>query len=256
VNSLEEHVNRIEDMISCEKEPVPPLNGSQSSLTYDLTADTLRLEQVSFRYDPTSAWVLQGCEISLAPGRMTVICGQSGIGKTTVLKIALGLVTPVQGEVRVSSQVISDSERLSLRRHCAAVLQNDSIFMGSIRDNIAFFDVAPDEDWIHECARMACIDELVQTLPMKYGSLIGKDGAGFSAGQIQRFMLARALYRRPELLVLDEFSSHLDEITEKAIIQNLKATHITILTAAHRANVIDSADVVFEIVSGRARRVR
>jgi ATP-binding cassette subfamily B protein RaxB len=256
VISLEEHVNRIDDIVSYEKETYASANDQRhGSETVSLAAG-LSLEHVSFRYDEDAPWILQDCSLCLPSGQMTVVRGESGAGKTTLLKVVLGLLSPVKGSLLLGNHSLNASELPQFRRQCAAVLQNDTLFMGSLRDNISLFDVTPDEALIQECAKQACIDEWIQSLPMKYDSLVTRDGAGFSAGQIQRIVLARALYRRPTLLVLDEFTSNLDEATESKLLANIRAMNITTLTAAHRPSIVAFADNVFEVSAGRLRSIR
>jgi ATP-binding cassette, subfamily B, bacterial CvaB/MchF/RaxB len=255
VISLEEHVNRIDDIVAYDKETYASTNDHQRSDSVTMAAG-LSLEHVSFRYDKDAPWILQDCSLCLPIGQMTVVRGESGAGKTTLLKVVLGLLSPVKGSLLLGNHSLSASEFPQLRRQCAAVLQNDTLFMGSLRDNISLFDVTPDEALIQECAKQACIDEWIQSLPMKYDSLVTREGAGFSAGQIQRIVLARALYRRPTLLVLDEFTSNLDEATESKLLANIRAMKITTLTAAHRPSIVAFADNVFEVSSGRLRPIR
>jgi ATP-binding cassette subfamily B protein RaxB len=130
------------------------------------------------------------------------------------------------------------------------VMQNDVLMTGSIIENISFFDIDPDITLVKECAKLACVDEFVESLPMKYDSIVGQRGQGFSAGQIQRMVLARALYRQPKVLFLDEFSSNMDEKLEHAILTNLKSLGITILSVAHRRQVINACTRTYKLQNG------
>lgn len=251
VISLEEHVNRVDDILSHDKEVFANQSSLASAMPGDLREAPLSLRDVSFRYDIHSSWVVESCSARFAPGRLTVIRGESGVGKTTLLKLILGLLTPTKGSVWLGETALDEVSARSVRQRCAAVFQNDTLFSGSIGDNIALFDVAPDEELVRRCAKLACIDEVIQGLPMKYDSLVSREGGAFSAGQLQRMLLARALYRQPALLVLDEFTSNLDEVLERRILQNLRNLGITIVTAAHRPGVIAFADEVLDICAGK-----
>jgi ATP-binding cassette subfamily B protein RaxB len=256
LGTLQEHVNRVEDIMSSEKEDIAEAPTTNGPSPYNFSRDNLTLRSISFRYDPNGPWVLKECDLRIEPQRMTVICGASGQGKSTLLRIILGIVQVESGRIIAADRPLPPPEVADVRKHCAAVLQSDGLFIGTVRDNVAFFDVAPDEDLVKRCASLACIAEAIETLPMKYDSLIGRDGAGFSAGQLQRLLLARALYRMPELLVLDEFTANLDEALEAQIIANLKGLGITIVTAAHRRSLIEAADHVFAIAEGRITQIR
>jgi ATP-binding cassette, subfamily B, bacterial CvaB/MchF/RaxB len=247
VGALQEHVARIDDILASEKEAGSPVRVTQSTLDHDLSVRPLTLSNVCFRYDRNGPWLLRNCNLSLEPGKLTVVSGESGVGKTTLLKIVLGLLEPSSGSIKVGERVLSADDIIDIRRYSSTVMQNETLFMGSLADNISFFDSIPDHQLLRKCTELACLSELIDGLPMKYETLVGRDGAGFSAGQLQRIALARALYRRPKLLLLDEFTSNLDETLETRILRNLRTSNITMLTMAHRANVIHAADALYRL---------
>jgi ATP-binding cassette subfamily B protein RaxB len=131
------------------------------------------------------------------------------------------------------------------------VLQDDALFAGSIADNICFFDDRPDRPWIEECARVASIADDIEAMPMAYNTMIGDMGAALSGGQKQRILLARALYKRPRILILDEATSHLDVDREKKVNDAIRALRITRVIVAHRPQTIASADRIIALENGK-----
>ena len=255
LEALQSHVSRLEDILLSEqvshafaKSPEP---GSVPHIT---SKSRMGVHDVWFRYGKNDNWVLKGCSFTMAPGKVTAIAGQSGEGKTTVLKILLGLLEAQRGYVSLDGHPVHQELLPFFRRQFGVVMQNDSLFMGSVVNNISFFDVTPDIDRVQECARLAGISPFIESLPMQYDSLIGRHGAGFSAGQIQRLLLARALYHEPRVLLLDEFTSNLDEGMERDILNNLRGLGIPILTIAHRPQVIAEADEIFWMQDGELIR--
>ncbi len=130
-------------------------------------------------------------------------------------------------------------------------MQNDGLLAGSIRDNITFFDEHANIEFMESCAALAEISDDIARMPMKYDSLVGEQGAGLSAGQGQRLMLARALYKKPSFLILDEFTSNIDEDSEARIIANIKKIGVGVIAIAHRSHVINAADRIYELHGGR-----
>jgi len=133
-------------------------------------------------------------------------------------------------------------------------MQDDRLFTGSIADNISFFDTRPDLPWIEECASQAAIHDDITHLAMGYHTLVGDTGLGLSGGQKQRILLARALYRRPRILVLDEATSHLDILHERNVNDSIKALQLTRIIVAHRPDTIAMADRVVVLDQGRIVR--
>jgi ATP-binding cassette subfamily B protein RaxB len=163
----------------------------------------------------------------------------------------LGILTPVEGQVLLDGEPIDARSIGRLRRISATVLQDDVLFAGSIADNISFFANDADPAWIEQCARLAAVHDDIVRMPMAYSTLVGDMGAVLSGGQKQRILLARALYRRPKLLFLDEATSHLDIQREAAVNQALEALHITRVIVAHRPDTIRSARRVVALLDGR-----
>jgi ATP-binding cassette subfamily B protein RaxB len=204
-----------------------------------------------FRYSEGGPWVLKGCSFRLERGSFTGLVGASGSGKTTFLKLFVGLLDPTEGSIIAGESLAGTEATDAICRQSAVVMQNDTLLMGSIGENISFFDVEPDLDLVRNCASLCCIHDFIDSLPMKYDSIVGRGGQGFSAGQIQRLLLARALYRQPSILFLDEFSSNMDEDLERTLLSNLKKLDITILSIAHRRQVIGFCTELFKCSAGQ-----
>ncbi|MDH4115339.1 MAG: ATP-binding cassette domain-containing protein, partial [Burkholderiaceae bacterium] len=220
----------------------------------DAGDSTLEVRGLSFRYGDAEPWVLRDLSLSIAPGECVAITGSSGCGKTTLLKILLGLLTPTEGEVVIGGRPIA---RLGLRRYrelVGAVMQEDHLLAGSIAENIAFFDASPDRRRIEACARAAAVHDDISAMPMGYATLIGDMGSSLSGGERQRILLARALYKRPKLLFLDEATSHLDVNRELAINAAIRTMAFTRILVAHRPQTIASADRLVVLDRGSIRQ--
>lgn len=209
----------------------------------------IELRDVSFRYADSEPFILEGVNLKIDPGEFVTISGASGGGKTTLVKVMLGLLEPSGGEVLVDGLPLSTIGLQAFRQQVSAVMQEDQFLSGSIVDNICFFDHSFDMDWVMECGRLACIHDEIMAMPMTYNSLIGEMGGALSGGQKQRILLARALYRRPQILVLDEGTAHLDVDLERRINENLKRLAITRISVAHRPETMRAADRI--VVIGR-----
>jgi ATP-binding cassette subfamily B protein RaxB len=214
---------------------------------------TLELKNIRFRYAEQEPYVLDGVSFRIGAGESVAIAGPSGGGKTTLLNLLLGIHTPSEGEVRIGGLKIEELGLESLRQMIGTVLQDDVLFAGSIADNISFFESGADQAWIEECARLASIHEDITLMPMGYNTLVGDMGTVLSGGQKQRVLLARALYKRPRILFLDEATSHLDLDREQAVNAAIQSLNITRVIVAHRPETIASADRVIALDSGRVQ---
>lgn len=251
MDSLDSHVDRIADIMHGASDRP---HGTEVALECP-SISSFGCNGVSYRYGDDGSWLLKDCSFTLERGQWLSIIGESGVGKSTLVKILTGLVQPVQGSIMANGQALDPEVRHSFRRHIGVVMQNDGLFGGSLRDNITFYDVEPDIEQMHKCAIVAGIHGQIQKMPMKYETPIGEQGAGLSAGQLQRIMLARALYRRPDVLILDEFTANLDEAAEAAIIQSIKELGIAVLAIAHRRAVIEAANFVLKLEAGELQVV-
>ncbi len=206
---------------------------------------------VSFRYADNEADVLQSLTLSIEPGESVAIVGPSGGGKTTLLKLMLGIHAPQTGEVRVGGLPLAQLGLAQWRAMVGTVMQDDALLTGSVIDNIGFFDASPDVEWVMECARLAAVHDEIEAMPMGYHTLIGDMGASLSGGQKQRLLLARALYKRPQVLLLDEATSALDVERERVVNQNIRKLNLTRVIVAHRPETIASASRVVVLNEGR-----
>jgi ATP-binding cassette subfamily B protein RaxB len=195
--------------------------------------------------------VLDGLDLAVAAGESVAIVGPSGCGKTTLLNIVLGTLTPTGGEVLVGGLPLAQIDHDLLRRTVASVVQNDCLFAGTIGENISFFDTHADRARIEECAQLAAIHAEIAALPMAYNTLVGFMGSTLSAGQQQRILLARALYARPSILILDEATSHLDIQREAAVCAALRELAITRIVVAHRPQTAATADRIVALQLGK-----
>jgi ATP-binding cassette subfamily B protein RaxB len=212
---------------------------------------SLELRAVSFRYSDMEPLVLLNCSFTVAPGESIAIVGASGGGKTTLVKLMLGLLVPTDGQVLAGG---IDIQKLGIDRYrklVGTVMQDDQLFAGSIADNIGFFDAAPDPGAIERCARMAAVHDDIAAMPMGYNTLIGDMGAALSGGQKQRILLARALYKQPRILFLDEATSALDVQKERAVNEAVRSLRLTRIIIAHRPETIASAERVIVLSGGR-----
>ncbi|MBN8811013.1 MAG: ABC transporter [Sphingomonas sp. 67-41] len=211
----------------------------------------IELREVFYRYSPSDPAVLDGVDLKIGQGEHIAITGPSGGGKSTLAKLLLGLVEPDSGELLVDGMPLSRFGYKSFHNQVAAVLQEDSLFAGTLSDNIALFDDGIDMERVIASAMMAAIHEDVMRMPMQYETLVGDMGSTLSGGQKQRILLARALYRQPRILILDEGTAHLDMAHEHAVNAAIGAMGITRIVIAHRRETIEAAERVLLMTGGK-----
>lgn len=247
------HFERLSDIVLTEPEDLAHLDkdGDGDKPIVPMTASAIGetgasvdFRDVSFRYSEFASDVLNGLSFSTAGSRCTVIAGRTGAGKTTIFKLMLGIYRPSSGKILINGLPIESIPVEDLRSSIACVLQDDVLFAGSIRENIAFFESEIDQARVEECAAIACLHEDIGRMPMGYYTLIGDMGSTLSAGQKQRLLIARALYRKPKILLLDEATSDLDVSTELRINQNLSELSLHRIYIAHRPQTIAFGDQV------------
>ncbi len=231
---------RLADIVQTEREP-----DAMGLLTpQDMT---LELKDVWFRYSESDPWILQGINLTIRPGESVAIVGGSGCGKTTLLKLMMGLLTPGKGEVSLGGVSLVALGASGYRPLIGAVMQEDLLLAGTLLENISFFDPQADMQRVAACAQMAAIHADIAAMPMNYNTLVGDMGSSLSGGQKQRVLLARAPYKGPQLLFLDEATSHLDAQREGLINEAIKQLPLTRIIVAHRADTIAMAQRVIAL---------
>ncbi|WP_137915609.1 peptidase domain-containing ABC transporter [Rudaea sp. 3F27F6] len=205
---------------------------------------SIEFRDVSFRYDLGGRFVIHGCSFIVHPAEVVAIVGPSGFGKTTLIKLMLGLLEPESGVILIGGVDIREVGKSRLRTIASTVLQDDQVFMGTVEQNVHFFSQDADLDRVVEAATIAEIHHEILALPMGYQTIVGDLGSTLSAGQKQRLLMARALYRRPQVLILDEATSHLDVPNERLVCDALRNVRITRVMVAHRPETIRMADRV------------
>ncbi len=212
---------------------------------------SIAVRGLRFRYADQEPWVLDGIDLDIEAGESVAIVGPSGCGKTTLVNAILGIRPPVEGEVMIGGYSVKQMGFETLRGMIGTVMQDDSLFAGSITDNISFFDNKVDHERVEACAKLAAIHEEIVAMPMGYATLIGDMGTALSGGQKQRVLLARALYKQPRILLLDEATSHLDTTRESLVNSSIKSLNLTRVVVAHRPETIAAADRVIVLSDGK-----
>jgi ATP-binding cassette subfamily B protein len=212
------------------------------------------LKSVDFKYDPHSTKItLRDINFIIPDGKVTAIVGASGSGKTTLIKLMLGYYPVTNGSISIAGRNIDEYNLKWWRRHCGVVMQDGVIFSESIARNIAVDDGEIDLNRIEQAAHIANIHDYVMSLPLKYNTKIGRDGTGLSQGQKQRILIARAVYKNPDFIFLDEATNALDAKNERAIVENLDGFYKgrTVVIVAHRLSTVKNADQIIVLDGGR-----
>ena len=239
------HLDRLSDIALTEEDA----GFSEPQRVDRQLSGAIEIRDVVHAYGPHDPRVLNGVSLRIEPGEHVAITGTSGGGKSTLLRVILGLVDPEGGEVLVDGVPLAAFGRRAFREHVGVVMQDDVLFAGTIADNVAGFDEV-DQERLREALSGAAVLEDVERLPMKHLTLVGDMGSTLSGGQRQRILLARALYRRPRVLVMDEGTSQLDAAHEREVNAYVSALGITRVVVAHRRETIEAADRVVHLEAG------
>jgi len=237
------HLDRVAEVIAEE----PERDSRLATLRQPLSG-TITCRQLEFHY-PGGPSIIHGFNVHIEAGESIVIRGPSGVGKSTVLRLLAGTLRADRGSLNYDGIEAALWDRDALRRQFGIVLQSDSLFEGSIADNISCFESTPDVGRIRAAAQLAVIWDDLQALPMGLHTPVCGASGGLSGGQVQRLLLARALYRRPRILFLDEATSHLDHATERRVVDNLGSLGVTTISVAHRRNAVAKASRTIELHS-------
>ncbi|GAA0538421.1 ATP-binding cassette subfamily B protein RaxB [Rhizomicrobium palustre] len=238
------HLERLGDIINAK-----PDVSEEASVALDVKGG-IEAKNLTFRYGAADAPILHKCSLSVAPGEFVAITGMSGCGKSTLLKLLLGLYQPDAGQILLDGYVATPSIWRSWRSQIGVVAQDDRLLSGSIADNIAFFDPDMHMGRVTAAAQAARVHDDILRMPMQYLSLIGDMGSALSGGQRQRILLARALYREPKVLILDEGTANLDEKTELEIANLISTLPITRIVVAHRPALLRAAHRTYRLEDG------
>jgi ATP-binding cassette, subfamily B, bacterial CvaB/MchF/RaxB len=211
----------------------------------------VELRNLWFRYADGEPWVLKGMDLRIEPGDSIYILGPSGCGKTTLIKLLLGLLHPVEGEILVDGVKLQHLSLEDYRGLLGAVMQEDQLFAGTIQDNVAFFDPRVDIARVRWCLEQSGLMDEITAMPMGLLTLVGDMGTTLSGGQKQRLLIARALYKNAEILILDEVTSHLDRENQAQVFKALLRSARTHVSITHREELIRPGDRVFEMHDGR-----
>lgn len=239
------HVERLADIIVSDNELA-----FENSIDPQIKINfifSLRAENIAYAYANETKTLFENVNFEIKTGETVAFKAPSGFGKTTLLKILMGLLEPTAGRILVNEIPLNHIKLRSFRGKIAAVMQEDSLFSGSLLQNIAFFDEKIDIEKVTACAKRAGIHNEIMAMPMGYHSLVGDMGTVLSGGQKQRILLARALYADPQVLFLDESTSHLDQNKEMEINHSLKSLGMIKIIAAHRSETLASADRIIDL---------
>lgn len=244
------YLERLSDIVAHPREEIRLLPRPES-----MEAPSIRIEGLSFAYSPTEAAILDNLSVEIPRGTFVAIVGPSGVGKTTLMRLLLGLLVPSSGRIFVDGVPLGPQTTGVWRARIGAVMQDDQLLTGTLADNISFFDPQIDQERVELAGKLARIHEDIMKMPMGYMSLVGDMGSALSGGQRQRIMLARALYRDPDALFLDEGTANLDEENEIAIGDMIARLPITRIVIAHRPALVERAELVFRMEEGKLVKV-
>jgi ATP-binding cassette subfamily B protein RaxB len=255
IGALKIHLDRLSDIVRevPEAQSFPPSDSLNACEARD--AAIIEFSSLWFRYSDSDPWIIRDLSLKIWSGECIAITGLSGSGKSTLVKLMCGLLAPTRGSLLMNGLPVAGTNSIS-RQSLGIVLQEDTLFSGTIAENIHFFSDNPDSERVEECARLAALDVDIAAMPMRYLTRIGTSGAGISGGQRQRLLIARALYKRPRVLIFDESTSHLDLKTERAISQSLSQLSMTRIIVAHRPETIEIAHRVVAISDAQLEYVR
>ena len=241
------HGERVADIVLTRAEE----DSNDVEVDVEHISPSIEIRNLAFRYADSEPYVLSGLNLAIPAGQCIAVTGPSGCGKTTLMKLLLGLLEPTEGEILIGGVTLANLGMKNYRQLLGTVMQEDSLFAGSIADNISFFAPSPNQQQVQACAQLAAVHAEIAAMPMGFNTLVGDIGSGLSGGQKQRILLARALYKNPKLLVLDEATSHLDVWNEQAVNAAIQKIQLTRVIVAHRPETIAMAQRVVLLHQGK-----
>lgn len=239
------HFERIADVVEAEREQERQAVAQPPQLQ-----GQIELRQVNFRYAPDAPLVLRDLDICIQAGSKVALVGRTGSGKSTLGKLLLGLYLPTEGDIFYDRVALRSVDYRAVRSQFGVVLQESTLFCGSIRENIAWNDPDMSLEQVIKAARVAAIHDDIRRMPMGYETMVAESGTALSGGQRQRLAIARALASRPAMILFDEATSHLDAITEQIVEQNLNSLACTRVIIAHRLSTVRNADLILVLDDG------
>ena len=240
------YLNRVADVVLSEEDE----SFVEQSHSHRERIGRIELRNVSYRYSASEPYAIKDVSLTIEAGDHIAITGKSGCGKSTLIMIILGLIRPTHGALFVDGIEIREFGYRNYHQQLSAVLQDDTLFTGTLSDNISMFVAEPSEARIRHVAELAGIAPDIEAMPLKYRTLISDMGSTLSSGQRQRILIARTLYREPSFIVMDEATSHLDTDCEKLIARNLDNLGVTRVTVAHREETLRHASARYTLVNG------
>lgn len=246
------HLERLADIVHAD--PEPGLDGP-ASLTRPISG-AVSVRGLRFRYGEHDPWVLDDVSFTIRPGEAVAIVGPSGGGKSTLLKLLIGIYSPIEGDVLIDGHPMRALGLRAVRDRIGVVMQDDQLLSGTIADNVGFFDSHMDMEKVERACRQAHVHDDVMRTAMGYHSLVGDMGSILSGGQKQRLLLARALYKEPAILFMDEGTANLDPDLERRVVGSLAELKITRIMVAHRIAAVASADRILRVDQGRVVEIK
>ena len=264
LNQVVEFMHRAQDAkISLER--MAEVHDSKDEIDADkfyletfTTKEDINVSNLTFQYEgPHSPFVLNNISINIPVNKVTAIVGTSGSGKTTLIKLLLKFYDPVKGEIKVGDQNLLNISPNQWRQHCGVVMQDGFIFSDTIASNIAMSDDDINAEKLLQAIKMANVTDVIQSLPLGINTKIGDNGLGLSQGQKQRILIARALYKNPDILFFDEATNALDANNEKAILEKMDGffKQRTVVVVAHRLSTVKNADQIIVLEDGEVKEV-
>lgn len=248
---MQVHLGRVSDIALSRREDE---DGVSNGIVKKLNGE-VELRNVCYRYGGGDPEILSRIDLKIRSGEIVALVGPSGGGKTTLVKVMMGLLKPTSGDVIIDGQSMAHVGYSGFRHRIGSVAQDDSLFAGSLGENIAFFDPEIDPEKVERAARLARVHDEIIRMPLRYDTLVGDMGSVLSGGQKQRVLLARALYAKPDILFIDEGTAHLDPQSEAQVLRELSGLNVTIIMIAHRTQSIQAADRVIIVCSGGVKEL-